>query len=194
MNKGLGTMSSSTKQTPSQTVGPYFALGMTPSQYNYPGHSKVSNVIRASGKAIKITGNVYDGNADNIDDGLIEIWQADSNGCFDTEDFVGFARSSTGTSAGGGFLFETIKPGSAGPGQAPYLSVIVFMRGLLVPAFTRLYFADEAEANQEDIVLQQLPAARVPTLLAQPVAGTDSCQYQFDIRMQGDRETIFFDI
>jgi len=182
------------KQTPSQTVGPFFAYGLSPTQYQYNFDSMITDVIEAAGEAIVIKGFVYDGNLDLVDDALIEIWQADSKGRFDGDDFLGFARSGTGSREDSSFEFQTIKPGSIGPGQAPYISVIVLMRGLMMHGNTRLYFSDEAEANQQDIILSQIPEDRKPTLIAQRTDSEGLSEYLFNIHMQGDKETLFFDI
>ena len=182
--------------TPSQTVGPFFAYGITAEQYGY-GYTQIANnkLIKAEkgkGDPIKITGRVIDGEGEPIPDAVIEIWQGDSTGSYLNPSFRGFGRVGTGTSQDNSFEFETIKPGSIG-NEAPHINVIVLMRGLLTHAFTRIYFNDEDEANQRDPVLNSIAIERRKTLIAQKVQDNHSVQYRFDIHMQGDHETVFFE-
>jgi protocatechuate 3,4-dioxygenase alpha subunit len=189
------------RQTPSQTVGPYFAYGLSPEQYGYQGLSSIAGSDMApgdvEGQRIRVEGRVFDGAGEVIPDALIEVWQADSLGRYahpsdprgSNSTFKGFGRCGTGTDAHNRFWFDTIKPGTAEPGQAPHLNVIVTMRGMLLHAFTRIYFPDEV-ANATDKVLNSVPAERRDTLIA---TKQDGNVYRFDIRMQGDKETVFFD-
>lgn len=182
--------------TPSQTVGPYFAIGMP-----FEGGNLI--VPEGTPGRIRITGTVYDGRGDIIPDHLIEFWQADPDGHFadihhfggqsTLEGFRGFGRYGVEDGDGTYEMF-TVKPGSV-PGvdgglQAPHIDVTLFARGMLDRVVTRLYFDDEPEANASDPVLQRVPAERRHTLLAQP----SSDGYTFDIRLQGPGETVFFDI
>lgn len=186
-------------QTPSQTVGPYFAYGLTSEQYGYPLGSIVGPAMvdeTTVGQHIRIEGRVFDGKGEPVTDAMIEIWQADSDGRYLTKPdansrFTGFGRCGTGTDPDAKFWFDTIRPGVASAGDAPHINVTVMMRGLLNHAFTRIYFADEAVANQTDPVLQTVPVDRRNTLLAHPVSPG---LYRFDIYMQGDTETVFFDL
>jgi protocatechuate 3,4-dioxygenase alpha subunit len=180
--------------TPSQTVGPFLAIGLSWEDGSYV-------VAPDTDGAIWLRGTVTDGNGDVVPDALIETWQADPDGRFDHPDdprgavarpgFRGFGRSETVD--GGEYAICTLKPGRLPDGegglQAPHVDVSVFARGLLDRVVTRIYFADEVEANAEDAVLRSLPddAAR-QTLLATP---TDD-GYRLDIRLQGERETVFF--
>lgn len=193
------------KQTPSQTVGPYFAYGLTPEQYDYPFKELVSGDIRTpdtEGIAIRIEGKVFDGNGDPVPDAMIEIWQADSQGRYahpsdgraSNATFAGFGRFGTGTDAENRFIFETVKPGSVDGDQAPHINVIVFMRGLLTHVYTRIYFEDETEANAGDAVLNSAPADRRHTLIAAKRDDAGRSVYIFDIHMQGEDETVFFDV
>ena len=192
-------------QTPSQTVGPYFAYGLTPAQYGYPLASIASADLRnpdVEGQQIRIEGRVLDGKGEAVDDAMIEIWQADPQGRYahpaDARSgnvaFKGFARCGTGTDAENRFIFDSLKPGSVAEEQAPHINVIVFMRGLLSHLYTRIYFADEPEANAKDPVLRSVPAERRGTLIAARDDGGSVPVYRFDIRMQGDQETVFFDV
>jgi protocatechuate 3,4-dioxygenase, alpha subunit len=182
--------------TPSQTVGPYFAIGL-------PFDVGPFAVPEGTAGAIHITGTVSDGAGAPIPDFLLETWQADSEGRFadmhgygepsELEGFRGFARY--GLEDGDGtFDIVTVKPGPvpglAGATQAPHIDVSVFARGMLHRCVTRIYFADEPEANAADPVLARVPADRRQTLLAHP---TDD-GYHFDIRFQGSEETVFFEV
>lgn len=193
------------KQTPSQTVGPYFAYGLTPEQYGYPLRSIADGQMAGediAGEHIRVEGLVLDGNGVSVADAMIEFWQADSEGRYahpadprgSNADFKGFGRVGTGTDPANRFVFHTVKPAAPGPGQAPHINVIVFMRGMLLHAFTRLYFDDEAEANAADPVLTAVPEDRRGTLIARRQDSQTGPVYRFDIRMQGDEETVFFDV
>jgi protocatechuate 3,4-dioxygenase, alpha subunit len=154
--------------TPSQTVGPYFTLGLLD-----------ANELVVDG--LRITGRVLDGAGEPVLDAIVEIWQADEEGRY-RPDF-GWGRS--GCDAGGRYSFTTCKPGSV-DGQAPHLTMLVFARGLLKPVLTRMYFPDEEEANARDPVLSAVDDPT--TLVARPVADG----LEFDVRLQGDGETVFF--
>jgi protocatechuate 3,4-dioxygenase, alpha subunit len=192
------------KQTPSQTVGPYFAYGLAPEQYGYPMKSIAGGAIAASdteGERIRIEGHVFDGKGEPVMDALIELWQADARGRYahpadkrgSNTGFKGFGRFGTGTDPERRFIFDTVKPGRVDATQAPHINVIVLMRGLLVHAYTRIYFADEAAANAADPVLMGVPAERRHTLIAARTSAPGGTVYRFDIRMQGPDETVFFD-
>jgi protocatechuate 3,4-dioxygenase alpha subunit len=156
--------------TPSQTVGPYFALGLL---------DRRANDLVPEG--IRITGRVLDGAGEPVPDAMVEIWQADEDGRYRPE--FGWGRS--GCDAEGGFSFVTRKPGRV-QGQAPHLSVLVFARGLLKPVRTRMYFPDEEAANTTDPVLSAVDDAR--TLIAHSTEDG----LEFDIHLQGEDETVFF--
>ncbi len=193
------------KQTPSQTVGPYFAYGLTPEQYGYAFTSIAGGVLAAEagdGERVRIEGRVLDGAGEPVGDAMVEIWQADGQGRYahpadprsSNARFRGFGRVGTGTDPAQRFVFETVKPGAPGDGQAPHINLVLFLRGLLSHAFTRIYFADEVEANDADPVLATVPAERRATLIAERDGSADPPLYRFDIRLQGDRETVFFDL
>ena len=192
------------RQTPSQTLGPYFAYGLTAEQYGYAFDQIAGGQVARSdteGSHIRIAGRVLDGEGKPISDAMIEIWQADGQGRYahpsdprgSNASFKGFGRCGTGTDPENRFIFDTVKPGSCDGVQAPHVSVIVMMRGLLVHAFTRIYFSDEAAANAKDPVLAAVPADRRGTLIAERTETPTGSVYRFDIHMQGPRETVFFD-
>src|SRR5919106_1896863 len=193
------------KQTPSQTVGPFFAYGLTPEQYGYPFRSLAGAVLVDSdtpGERIRIAGRVLDGEGDPVPDAMIEIWQADAEGRYahpadqrgSNVRFKGFGRCGTGTDPENRFAFETIKPGPIGDGQAPHVNVIVFMRGMLSHVYTRIYFADEGEANAADPVLASVDEARRQTLIAARETTPACTVYRLALRMQCPDETVFFDL
>jgi protocatechuate 3,4-dioxygenase alpha subunit len=180
--------------TPSQTVGPYFAIGL-------PWELGPHAVADGTPDAITIIGTIYDGSGEPIPDFLLETWQADPSGRFadlhgyggasEVEGFRGFARY--GVEDGDGtYEIVTVKPGQV-PGlgdtlQAPHIDVSLFARGMLNRVVTRIYFADEPDANAADPVFASVPESRRATLLAQPADGG----YRFDIHVQGEAETVFF--
>jgi protocatechuate 3,4-dioxygenase, alpha subunit len=192
--------------TPSQTVGPYFKYGLTPNgEYDW-NDAFSGNLVTsdASGERIRVEGRVFDGEGAPVPDAMLEVWQADSQGRFaDPQDkralpnakFRGFGRC--GTDANGAYVFDTIKPGSIpdpdGKPQAPHILLAVFARGMLRHLYTRIYFADEA-ANAGDAVLALVPADRRATLIAVREDGGGNAVYRLDLRLQGDGETVFFDL
>jgi protocatechuate 3,4-dioxygenase alpha subunit len=190
------------RQTPSQTVGPFFAYSLTAEQYGYDYNSIVNTSLvdeDAEGEHIIITGNIYDGSGNTIPDALIELLQADDNGKYRTipinkknDGFTGLGRVGTGTDGNYKFKFNTIKPAAIAEGQAPHINVIVFMRGSLLHLYTRMYFSDEA--NDNDPILNLVDAARRQTLIARREEKNSRTFYHFDIYMQGEKETVFFDV
>lgn len=191
------------ERTPSQTVGPYLHLGLAPADYNFrPLFAPVLAGPGLAGTHIHIEGRISDGDGNALPDALIEIWQADAEGRYahpadgralSSNSFRGFGR--TPTDQAGEFVFVTVKPGSVpGPNgrpQAPHINVGLFARGLLKRLFTRIYFAGEA-MNASDPILALVPPDRRHTLLARPDPGRDGV-FRFDIRLQGQDETVFFD-
>ncbi len=195
-------------QTPSQTVGPYFAYGLSAAQYGYD-HTQLFDAqvadAHAEGQHIVFEGRVFDGDGEPVSDALIEISQPDAAGKYRAPGeqpraealrtgFRGFGRVGTGTDAQCAFRFYTVKPGAAAAGEAPHIDLIVLMRGILVHAFTRAYFSDEAAANATDPVLSLVPAERCETLIAQRAEQGGRVLYRLDIHMQGPKETVFFDV
>jgi protocatechuate 3,4-dioxygenase, alpha subunit len=168
--------------TPAQTVGPFFAVGLC-------GLQRL--VAEDDPRAVRISGILFDGDGGPIEDGVVEIWQADAEGRYPRsgESFNGFGRCLT--TAHGEFSFLTVKPGPVGALEAPHLAVSVFARGLLKRLVTRIYFPDETVANASDPVLRSIEdPARRETLIA---AGDDG-DLRFDIHLQGERETVFFEL
>ncbi len=191
--------------TPSQTVGPFFSLGLDPL-----ANADLASA-GASGRPITVRGRIFDGDHRPVVDALIETWQADGDGLYPDPshptvsasqaaipgarppmDFQGFGRVATDDA--GQFQLRTIKPGpTAGPGgipQAPYLAVTIFMRGLLKQLVTRIYFGDDTTTGN-DPILNLVDQSRRHTLVAIPQS--DGI-YSWDVRLQGPEETVFFDI
>ncbi|MDO6965582.1 protocatechuate 3,4-dioxygenase subunit alpha [Rhizobium alvei] len=199
------------KETPSQTAGPYVHIGCTP---NFTGiHGIFDKDLgsgpltndKTKGERITIRGHVYDGTGTPLKDALVEIWQADADGLFPSPtetrgkadpNFTGWARC-PGDMDTGEFVFETIKPGRTpfrdrDPRlQAPHITFWVVARGINIGLHTRMYFSDEEKANSEDPILNMIELkVRVPTLIGR----RDGDTIHFDIHLQGDKETIFFDM
>ncbi|SIO19908.1 protocatechuate 3,4-dioxygenase subunit alpha [Agromyces cerinus] len=177
-------------QTPAQTVGPFFGYALP-----YSGGPTVRAPWQPD--AIRLHGTVFDGGGDPIPDAIVEIWGADAAGRPSTErgvldrdqhGFSGFGRAAVDRD--GLYAFTTIKPGATRAGLAPYLLVTVFARGVLHHLFTRAYFDDEAAANGADPLLSSVDPARRHTLVAVSDA---PASYRFDIRLQGEGETVFLD-
>lgn len=195
------------KETPSQTAGPYVHIGCMPNFAGipgvYPGDLGVQMVSEtAQGRRITVSGCVFDGYGAPVRDALIEIWQADAEGRYAGGDprgpsdpgFTGWGRRAA-DGATGEWSVRTIKPGRVpfrdGRLMAPHLLLWVVARGINIGLLTRIYFGDEAAANAEDPVLSRIePAPRAATLVAQ-AAGPDA--FRFDIHLQGENETVFFD-
>jgi len=188
--------------TPSQTVGPFLAIGL-------PWADGPDVVPAGTRDAIVITGRVFDGTGAPVPDALIETWQADPDGRFDHPDdprgaakpeisgFRGFGRSPTDDL--GRYRIVTVRPGAlplpGGGMEAPHLTVSVFARGLLDRVVTRIYFGDEPEANLADPVLSSITDdRRRATLLAMAGADESDGEFTFDIHLQGEQETVFFDL
>lgn len=197
------------KESASQTAGPYVHIGCTP---NFTGIEGVYETDLGSGplandktrgERITIKGRVLDGTGTPLKDALIEIWQADSDGFYNSPsetrgkadpNFFGWGRCPADMTSGE-FLFETIKPGRVpfndGRMMAPHVTLWIVARGINIGLHTRMYFSDEEEANAEDPILMRLEhRIRVKTLIGRREGDTVS----FDIHLQGEDETVFFDI
>jgi len=190
------------RQTPSQTIGPFFAHGLTPEQYGYNFTSIASPVMTdesVEGEHIVIKGKVFDGSENTVSDAMLEFWQCDNEGRYflkeqnqNTKGFKGFGRVGTGMNDESLYEVKTIKPKSTN-GQAPHINVILFMRGMLNHQFTRIYFSDENALNDKDSILNLVPKHRRKTLIATREEG-DEVIYDFDFHIQGKNETVFFDL
>lgn len=198
----MTTLTPTPALSPSQTVGPFFLDCLLRPDVR-------RNVLvqpETEGERIRIEGRVLDGDGAPVPDALVEIWQANAHGRYhhpsDTREaaprdpsFIGFGRS--GADEAGTFWFDTIKPGAVPFDgermQAPHICMMVFARGMLNHAATRLYFADEP-ANAADPVLQRVPAERRETLLARREPVADRTIYRLDIILQGAGETAFFNL
>jgi protocatechuate 3,4-dioxygenase alpha subunit len=185
--------------TPPQTVGPFFHLGLAHANR----HSLAPEGTPAN-QILSFHGRICDADLAPVPDALLELWQADANGeYFDRQYasragakmFTGFGRiptSDTGT-----FRFTTIKPGpvrsrSGGPAHAPHIAVTIFMRGLLRHLSTRIYFPADPH-NAADPVLHHIPEARRGTLIAIP-SETEANKFEWNVVLQGESETVFFDL
>lgn len=197
------------KESPSQTAGPYVHIGCTPNFVGIEGifaQDLGSGPLyndKTRGERITIRGHVYDGGGNTLKDGLVEIWQADTDGFYNSPsetrgkadpNFLGWGRC-PGDMATGEFVFHTIKPGKVPfdgkHWMAPHITFWVVARGINIGLQTRMYFPDEEEANAVDPVLARIELkTRIPTL----IASRQGDDYVFDIRLQGENETIFFDI
>jgi protocatechuate 3,4-dioxygenase alpha subunit len=184
--------------TPSQTIGPFFEFALLDRDRSHlfsPDHQR----------AVRIEGVVYDGAGEPVDDAMLEVWQADEDGRYrhpaddrgdapEEDGFTGFGRC--GTDEGGRFSFVTVKPGRVpGPGgalQAPHLAVSVFARGLLKRLVTRIYFPDEEAANAEDPILALVEDPKLRGTLISRDEGDGVLR--FDVHLQGERQTAFFDV
>jgi len=177
----------------SQTVGPFFELGLSWLYVSEIGGAAVS------GERVQVRGRVLDGEGAGVPDAVLEIWQADAQGRYASaalgsaagSEFVGFGR--VPTDAAGRFQFSTIKPGRVpGPGgqlQAPHLSLHIFMRGLLKPVHTRLYFPNEPTNTQDPVLELVRDEKRRDTLIGRATA---EGHVEWDVNLQGERETVFF--
>ncbi|MEK1873915.1 MAG: protocatechuate 3,4-dioxygenase subunit alpha [Rhizobium altiplani] len=196
------------KETPSQTAGPYVHIGLTPNFCDIKGvyENDLGTVMvndKTLGERITVTGRVFDGAGALVRDAVIEIWQADGAGLYNSPsemrgtadpNFAGWGRCPT-RAEDGVFTFDTVKPGRVpfkdGRKMAPHITFWIVARGINIGLHTRMYFPEEAEANKADPLLLRIEhRERVDTLIAQ----RDGSTYTFDIRLQGDRETVFLDI
>jgi len=197
-------------ETASQTAGPYVHIGLAPKKAGFKGFERdLGEVIagpQTKGERIRIEGRVLDGTGAPLKDAVIEVWQANSQGRYNhpedrreleiEPDFRGWGRVIPDF-ATGVFSFETVKPGpvpvAGGRSQAPHLSLWLVARGINLGLATRMYFADEAEANAADPLLGRIESpARRATLIAQ--RGGAEPVYCFDIHIQGPDETVFLDV
>lgn len=198
------------RETASQTAGPYVHIGLAPGAAGFDIYrSELGWDIagpNAGGERIRVEGYVIDGNGSPVKDVLIEVWQANAAGIYahpesggDVEDgFRGWGRVITDFETGK-WGFDTVKPGPVpgrrGAMQAPHLNLWIVTRGINIGLNTRLYFDDEVDANAADPVLNLIEwQNRRPTLIAKRSLQDGKPVYTFDIRLQGDGETIFFDI
>ncbi|MBB3424300.1 protocatechuate 3,4-dioxygenase alpha subunit [Rhizobium sp. BK312] len=196
------------KETPSQTAGPYVHIGLTPNYSEIGGvyETDLGSVMvndKTLGERITVTGRVLDGAGAPVKDAVLEIWQADSAGLYNSPselrgtadpNFTGWGRCPT-NSTDGVFRFETIKPGRVpfkdGRKMAPHITVWIVARGINIGLHTRMYFPEETEANAEDPLLARIEHKdRLATL----IATKEGSVYTFDIHLQGDKETVFLDI
>jgi len=200
------------KESPSQTAGPYVHIGTNPNWVEITGVWKddLGLVIvgpDTKGERVILEGTLTDGAGAPVRDALVEIWQADANGLHNSPQetrgtadpaFAGWARLPV-SDKDGSFRFETIRPGRVpypdGRLQAPHVTVWIVARGINIGLHTRLYFGDETEANASDPLLNRIPElARRETLIARRSERDGMAVFTFDIRLQGDGETVFLDM
>lgn len=193
-------------ETPSQTAGPYVHIGLAlEAAGNPPRPQEIWNQLAkpdAPGEHILLLGHVYDGNGHLVRDSFLEIWQANHEGVYDSafdleKSFNSFGRTAT-TFDAGEWTLQTVKPGvvknAAGVPMAPHINVSLFARGINIHLHTRIYFEDEAEANKVDPVLNLIEQPqRRETLIAKRCEVNGKLAYRFDMRIQGEGETVFFD-
>ena len=199
------------QELPSQTAGPYVHIGCIPQVAGldkiYGGIHLGSQLVNedTKGKRITISGKIYDGVNTPLKDGIVEIWQADHKGLFPSinetrgvadQNFTGWGRQPTSLEDGS-FKFETIKPGRIPSKQkeifhAPHVNFWIAARGINIGLHTKMYFPEEEHANVKDPILSRLEhQSRVYTLISEQLSL--GC-YEFNIYLQGDKETIFFDV
>lgn len=197
------------KESPSQTAGPYVHIGMTPNFCGIEGvYAEDLGAVmvndKTKGERITVRARILDGTGTPLKDALIEIWQADADGLYNSPaemrgkadpNFTGWGRKATDMDTGE-CVFETVKPGRVpfkdGRKMAPHINFWIVARGINVGLNTRLYFPEEEKANGEDSVLSRIEhRQRVATLIAQRAADG---AYLFDIHLQGEKETVFLDI
>ena len=200
------------KESPSQTAGPYIHIGATPNWVEITGvwEEDLGLVLvgpDTKGQRVIIKGRVFDGSGTPLKDALIEIWQADADGLYNSPEekrgkadpnFVGWGRQPT-DGITGEYKFETIKPGRVpykdGRPMAPHITFWIVARGINIGLHTRLYFSDEEAANAQCPVLARIEHKhRVQTLIATRGEESGLPAYTFDIHLQGEKETVFFDI
>ena len=199
-------------ETASQTAGPYLHIGMMPSAggIDIPW-AKGWNILAkpgAQGQRIRLEGVIFDGTGTLVRDAQVEIWQANAHGRYDHPDdrqakpldeaFHGFGRAVADFKTGV-WWFDTVKPGPVegrhGTVMAPHVNVAIFARGINIHLNTRIYFADEAEANAKDPVMRLIEQEkRRETLLARREEREGQIVYRIEFRLQGDDETVFFDV
>lgn len=194
------------KETPSQTAGPYVHIGMTPNVYDIQGVIPEDLGLRVvsdgvKGERITVKGRVIDGGGNPVFDCVVEIWQADANGVYNSPaehrsgvdpNFIGWGRCPAGNN--GEFVFETVKPGpvpvQGGGLMAPHIAFWIVARGINIGLHTRMYFSDEEAANTKDPVLSK---ARMIGRDHTMIGKREGDIVTFDIYLQGENETVFLD-
>ncbi len=188
-------------ETPSQTAGPYVHIGLIPHQAGLEAFDKPLGQAMVGpdtpGERIRIEGRVLDGLGQPCRDVLVELWQASAAGRYDEPGFRGWGRTGTDFETGLWF-FDTVKPGSVpgrqGRGMAPHVTFWLVSRGINIGLATRMYFEDDPLNGQDPVLNIIEPAVRRPTLVARREERDGASVYVFDIRLQGEQETVFFDI
>lgn len=195
-------------QTASNTIGPFFHHILTPEEHGRKGVVDSHLAGKSTkGERIRVEGRILGGDGKPLRASMLEIWQANAGGRYNSavddrkeirldRGFTGFGRASA--DARGKYVFETIKPGpvpsSGNAPQAPHINLTLFSANIHSHLYTRLYFSDEAEANEIDPVLNTVPEQRRDTLVAKRRNTKEGPVYRFDIRLSGSDETVFFDV
>lgn len=188
-------------ETASQTAGPYVHLGLSPKDAGFHVYDReIGQDIagpNAQGTRIRVEGTVWDGTGTSVKDVLFEVWQANAAGNFAGQDpvedgFRGWGRVVSDFDTGV-WSFDTIRPGPVGS-EAPHLSLWIVARGINIGLNTRIYFPDDEALHAADPVLALVDPLLRPTLIAKRLASDDVPTYRFDITLQGEKETVFFDI
>jgi len=180
----------SIKETPSQTAGPYIHIGCLP---DFAGLEQrrfgapLGREMTAAPEAFELSIKILDGAGELVRDAMIEIWQASPDGEYSSDEFSGWGRGACDLETGD-CTFKTLKPGPKGD-QAPYINVWITARGINIGLTTRIYFPDEGEANSNDPVFR-MAGERAATM----IATRTNRGYTHEIRLQGDQETVFFDV
>lgn len=189
------------KETPSQTAGPFVHIGTVPASAGLKTRSQERlNILAGAGtrgERIIIEGIIFDGAGAPVTDAMIEIWQADGEGRYGSAAFPGWGRAVSDFESGL-YRFETIRPGIVpfrdGRPQAPHVAFSIFARGINIHLQTRMYFPEEVAANAADPALTAVRrSALIETLIARKEERGNEMVYRFDIHLQGERETVFFD-
>lgn len=206
MSKNSGRLN----ETPSQTAGPYVHIGLAPGAagFNIYKQELGWDIVgpNAKGERVRIEGVVIDGDGDTVKDVMLEVWQANAEGIYAHPEhsgnvepgFRGWGRTIAHFETGE-WAFETVKPGAVvdenGAKMAPHINIWIVARGINLGLNTRLYFSDEAEANATDPIINLIePEERSNTLIAERSDRDGTAVYRFDVRLQGEYETVFLDI
>ncbi|MXN64669.1 protocatechuate 3,4-dioxygenase subunit alpha [Stappia sp. GBMRC 2046] len=180
------------KETPSQTAGPYVHIGTAPQSIGRePLPNQPGPVAYDGADSITIEGVIYDGAGEPVRDAMVEFWGADAQGRTGEHGLFGRATSDFKT---GEFRFQTVKPGQMKEGLAPRIDFLIFARGINLHLHTRIYFQEDQALVEADPELRRVAPKSRATLIAQRIDGGAKAAYRFDVNLQGENETVFFDV